>query len=302
MVPLGREPGGRARRWKREGGELEQTLPPLRRRGVGELVDMTFEILRARFWIIFATSVAIWMPLRLLQPFFGMHRAQESENPMFMGGALLLTGLAPHVAQTIISSLVALFVYASIQGYEVRTKSVMMYAAKRAFALALLTFVSTMVVWVGTLACCVPGILLMWKFYLAPAVLILEGKGLGHAIKRSFFLTRGSFWRWAGVAAVLFFMVVPLSSVSGVADDPMARGALLKVIPVGQPLLDVIMVVLSSLFLGMTSSVTSIVITVFYLDARVRHEGHDLRMRLERLQRDHEGGATVFDRPPVWDA
>ena len=46
-------------------------------------------------------------------------------------------------------------------------------------------------------------------------------------------------------------------------------------------------VVLSSLFAGVLTAINAVAITAYYLDTRIRREGLDLEMRLERLRFAH---------------
>ena len=45
----------------------------------------------------------------------------------------------------------------------------------------------------------------------------------------------------------------------------------------------IIDLLISALFVGITAAITGVIATGFYLDNRVRREGHDLALRLERL-------------------
>jgi hypothetical protein len=48
---------------------------------------------------------------------------------------------------------------------------------------------------------------------------------------------------------------------------------------------DVIFIPISSVFAGLATAIVAVATTAFYLDNRIRTEGLDLRMRLERRAR-----------------
>jgi len=167
------------------------------------------------------------------------------------------------------------------------------------------------------------GLYATWKLWIAPAALMLEPspgraryarrpprgalerllvwsmitlEDVGQAFFRSFRLNRASFLRWLGVWAGQALIVLMFQAVSSAGDQPQLRSAVLEAWPVDTRLFDTVHVLTSSLFLGLVTAFSAVVITVFYLDARIRTEGLDLRMRLERLRMAHAGTAPELAR------
>ena len=156
-----------------------------------------------------------------------------------------------------------------------------------------------------------------WRLWLAPAALVLEpspgaariegrraatligraGQWIAVTLEdvvasfiRSVRLTPRSFRRWLGVWALTAVSVSFLQVPTAFGDQPELRGQLLDTLAMPEALFDLIGVLSTSVCLGVVTAFTSIVITVFYLDTRIRREGLDLHMRLERLRLSAETG------------
>lgn len=133
--------------------------------------------------------------------------------------------------------------------------------------------------WIGT------------KLYLAPAAIVLEGVSPVRAIARSWQLTRGRFWPTFGVAALLYLITnVVAGAVSSVMSffTPLIMTTLIPLGAGGS--VTGVAATLSLVLLGITSILTfaiSAILTIVtgaggvltYIDARMRDEGIDLRMR-----------------------
>lgn len=148
--------------------------------------------------------------------------------------------------------------------------------------------VAALAAWLGT------------KLSLVPSVIVLEGAGIGRAIRRSWSLTDGYFWRTLGtlllVGLILSFasqvVVQPISLVGtllAVVIDPTGTGA-----AVGITIATTALTFLFSLVIGaITTVVQAALIAVIYLDLRMRKEGLDLE--LQRTVEAREAGFEARD-------
>lgn len=138
------------------------------------------------------------------------------------------------------------------------------------------------------------------KLALVPSVIVLERAGIATAVRRSWHLTDGAFWRTFGilllVAVILGFaanvVTQPVSLVGtllAVVVDPTGTGAALTITIITT----IVTLVLSLLIGAITAVVQAALVAVVYIDLRMRREGLDLD--LERHVEQREAGRPVGD-------
>ncbi len=144
------------------------------------------------------------------------------------------------------------------------------------------------------------------KLALVPSVIVLERAGIGAAMRRSWRLTDGAFWRTFGIlllvavilnvaAQVVVQPVGLVGTILAVVIDPTGTGTALTVTIVTT----VVTTVLSLLIGAITAVVQAALVAVIYIDLRMRREGLDLE--LERHVEQRDAGHPVSDpyRPPT---
>ncbi|MFB2581168.1 glycerophosphoryl diester phosphodiesterase membrane domain-containing protein [Herbiconiux sp. P15] len=152
------------------------------------------------------------------------------------------------------------------------------------------------------LAALVLGVWLGTKLALVPSVIVLEKLGVFAAMRRSWALTRGNFWRTFGVIALVS---VILNFATQILSTPFSF-----LIPIVATLIDpnnsgsgiVAIIVLYFVFLAFTiilSALTSVVqaatVAVVYLDLRMRQEGLDIE--LTRFVESRQDGDESWPDP-----
>ncbi|WP_285726261.1 glycerophosphoryl diester phosphodiesterase membrane domain-containing protein [Psychromicrobium xiongbiense] len=157
----------------------------------------------------------------------------------------------------------------------------------------------TLAVWVGN------------KIALAPAVMAVEGAGVGQALRRSWRLTDRNFWRVLGmlllaglIASVIGSIVTtPLSLVLGLLTPVVAPSMDTSGAVTAALALQAMNIAIASLVSAITSAFQTGVLALLYADLRIRKEGLDLQLlkELEDLSLQAQYGApagTVPERIP----
>jgi hypothetical protein len=132
---------------------------------------------------------------------------------------------------------------------------------------------------------------------LSTPALLFEGVGPVQALKRSFGLVKGSWWR---VLGIIFVGVLLVSLLSGVLQG------MLTLIPASlaegnDVVLAVSAVIAGTVSVTLTTPFTAAIITLVYFDQRVRREGFDLELLAQGLGAEAPDAATspaVVYRPP----
>ena len=274
----------RARRRFR-GSQVRDELPPLHPRGVGEILDTAVDVLRRRFLTCVGLATALWIPVTWFDR-AALNLDVVDDEALGTLFAMLFAGMgAQFVVQALAVALVTVLVYRQMQGHVVGARRTFRIVLPRLPALMLMTLVVNVFIFGGMMACLVPGILLSWLWMMAPAVLILERAGPLWAMRRSARLARGSFPRWLGMMVTQTALMIPFVAVSGLAlTTAEVRDWLQGALGIGDGAYMLMDVGVSSLLSGVATAFSAVVLTVFYLDNRVRGEGFDLHMRLERIR------------------
>jgi len=269
----------------RPGARLESGVQDLRPRGGGELLDQAFEILRSRFGTYVGISTLIWLPMRAAQPVIGIHNwmgpgAGDPSAGLFL--AFLFNFIGALVLAFLEVSVLAVLVAGHLEGRRVTAFGALRHAFSRLFPVGVVALLGGILTTFGYLCLCLPGILLTWLFYLAPAVCVIENVGIAESISRSFELAGRRFLPWIPLAGVTFLVGFPFASVAGAVDNPDARSWMIEQLPLSAAAFDWTMVAVSSLFNGVAAAIRGVVVTAWYFDCRARRDGADLAARIAR--------------------
>lgn len=289
MVPLAAERADDRRPFARRGDSTLETRPePMRPWSVGEVLDVSLDVFRERFLTIAGTCVLLWFPLRAAMPFIALHNWLNVES-----AEMILSGLGAFGVWTVLAGGVSTFcvgavaqlTLATLERRELTMRTALSVTLKRFFSLVvLLAPLAFLVTYFGTLCFVLPGVYLSWKFWVAKPALVLEGAPLGTAIQRSFELTTGTFWRWLAIAFARGMFVGLLGYTVSMPDDPTLRTVILDAVPISPTTLDVVNVFVSSIVIGTLTALSAVIETVFYVDCRVRRDGYDLDLALDRIE------------------
>jgi hypothetical protein len=278
-IELGRGWSTRELQPRRSAERRARTEPaPLEPRGVGAILDTALEVLLARFGTCVGVAACLWAPALAIGR-VGLRASGALEALSMLSGIA-----AQFIVQGLAVGLVTIIVYGHLQGRRVSGPESARMALRRSPALLATALISSVGTIIGACCCFVPGVVLSWLWMVAPAAVVMEQVGPLEALARSASLAKGGFLRWAGTILSLLALSLPLTLVSASLADPNVRGWIEPRLGLSPLAFDVLDVALSSFLTGIATALSAIVLTVFYIDCRVRKEGFDLVMRLERLR------------------
>jgi len=280
---------------------VEESAYSLRPRGAGRLLDLGIEVLVRRFLVIVGLGVALVLPLRVLIPYYQSMMGDWGAGPDQLTW-FLWTTVAFLIAQALVDVLattaVTLLAYEELLGGRLSVGATLRRTLARLPALTVILVLKALIIGVGAAllfalsVMCPPFVFgalayylfFQWKLAIAPSALVLEDVGVVAAISRSFELSRRSFLRYFALLILSTVLGAGFSLLLGFGDHPLVTREIVDSTGIPEPLLQGVLVVLAALFQGIVTAIGAVSITVYYLDTRIRREGLDLSMRLERLR------------------
>lgn len=157
-------------------------------------------------------------------------------------------------------------------------------------------FAATMIALLGGLVFTVGATFLSVRLLFAPAAIVAESLGALASLKRSWVLTRGSWWRMFGILLLCSLVVgvavsvlsTPLSILGGVAVPLMSPGNPGEMGPAVQAIL-LLTYGVSYLSAGLGAGYLAVVASLLYADLRIRREGMDVVLMAESDAGFNEG-------------
>lgn len=282
------------------GGYGKPGVIPLRPLTVGEILDGAIATMRRHPALVFGVSavvalveaaLTVTLSIVLLkgvanvsQP--GPAATQQELLDYFyrvLGGSaevLGVTVLVTVLVRTVLTGFMTVVVGKAVLGKPITFGEAMKELGPRLPSLLGVTIVYTLLVAVGFFLCLLPGIWLFALLGLASPALVLEQSGIGHALRRSSLLVRGSWWRVFGIllltalcAGVISFVVqIPFNLSLGIGGSDMSG---LANASIGVQLLSGVgQVVAQTLVAPFVAGATALL----YIDQRMRKEGMDIQL------------------------
>lgn len=314
MVPVREFAASRpSARTRFAGAALAQPSQPLRPRGVGQILDVAFDRLLARIALSLGVSALAWLPFCILSFSFQTDFMIAASGP----GAWLFLSIP---AQVVATSLICGVVAGDLLGLQVTLGESLRLGLARFASSVCFAVLSFAVAFPLACLCFFPTLIAFWGLSVGPVVLTLEQGGLFgqtersrgadlllvpvrvvwralSAFSRSFGLVRGwgGFGRWLGWATVTVCLAWPFNLIAAVSSDPSVREFVGEKVALRGGAYDLFSSFLSAFFLGIPTAFIAVVMTVFYVDLRVRKEGLDLERALEHLRPLRRGvtGSTL---------
>jgi len=260
----------------------------------GDVLDGAFRLLKANLATIVLVTAVFFVPIELVGAllarnlFGGQGILQVLQDPSLAeqelgGGAPTGQFVGPAVA-SLVTLLVTPFagaavtkvVAASYLGDRLSAGEAIKTAGRRFWALLGVAIFVHVAEGVGLVLCLLPALAVMAFFVCTTPAVAIEGLGPVKGMGRSVALVRPRFWQVLGIVVVSGLMAWLLTNILG---TPFTFGADLIGLRWGFILLAVGSIV-PALF---AIPFVSIVATLVYFDARIRHEGFDLQVIASEL-------------------
>ncbi len=267
-------------------------VPELRPRGIGEMLDAAVALYRARFGRLVRITLAVIVPVQILNTLVLLSAEPDSFKPNLTGGvsASYNSGSASaHLAATLLVLMLTVISTAFVAAVCSRivadaytdqpdSRDAVRTAGRRVFAIIGLSLLLTLMQAFGVIACFVGTFVVLALFSVSIPALILEGVGVGGALARSYELAKANFWRALGLVltAQLLTAVLNLGLAALVAAFVRGGGGTTATV-IAQGIANTVAAAITTPFVA-----TAVV--ALYFDMRIRNEAFDLQLTMQ--QRD----------------
>jgi hypothetical protein len=272
----------------------ERTGPlPLHPMALGDILDGAFKLFKANARTILVVVAAIVVPVQLASAFAVRQQfapglmnilsdptVAEASQPGDLAGVAttFVTLLLGALATTFVAGAVSRVVAGSYLGHEVQAAAALRATAKRFGALLGGFILVHILEGIAFIFCFLPALAVMAMFTVVAPAIAIEELGPIQGLRRSWRLMRPRFWPVLGISVLAGILSSLLGNILG--GIPATMGTLLG----GSFawLLIAIGAILSEL---VAAPIVAIVATLVYFDARIRHEGFDLQVMANDLNR-----------------
>ncbi|MEW5930312.1 MAG: hypothetical protein AB1941_22865 [Gemmatimonadota bacterium] len=244
------------------------SIAHLRPRTAGEILDGAFVLYRTHFAVLVGATLLPHLPLlayRALGPLAGLTDASGWEAVAVVYdrlATLLFWGALAHLCA------------AAVQGGDLSVGAAYRRARGLFWLLLGQSILAGLLTGLALIALIVPGIAVYVLYFLAPHVMVVEGKGVSDSLDRSWNLVRAEWRRVAGVLAVTAVIFLLPFLLVGAVEGMAGAGSAWVASASG--VLQVLLYVLAYPFAAASA-------TLLYFDCRVRSEALDLVAAAEAL-------------------
>jgi hypothetical protein len=262
---------------------------PLHPMTLSDVLDGAFRLLRANLATIVLVTAVFFVPLELLSAFLardlfgGQSVLRVLQDPLLteqqLGGGLSGFQLGGTIGAWLLGLLITPFVggaitqvvAASYLGRQLGAGEAIRTTGRRLWALLGASILVHLVELPAFVLCVLPALVAMTFLICTTPAVMIERLGPVRSMRRSFALVRPRFWPVLGIAVVSGLLAIFLTSVLGTPFTLLGQFVGLR--------WGFILVAIGGIVGRLLASpFVSIVATLVYFDARIRHEGFDLQM------------------------
>jgi hypothetical protein len=266
-------------------GPRERPLP-LRQMGIGELIDGAVKLYRrdwlvligiAAFVIVPVTYIQVWVTQTMVGSLNEFATPEEVEAVTAQLGLVTLVFVAAQIliVQPFLVAAISRAAADAYLGERVTLGRTLRYALSRLPAILWITIITSVVTIVGFILLIIPGIIALVRLTLAPAVLVVEDARGTKAVRRSWRLTGGHFWRVLGT----LILAGLISAIGAAIIQIPAELAAVALGPDGWP----VSALGSALASALITPFSLLIVVLLYFDLRVRKEGYDIEVMAQEL-------------------
>lgn len=167
--------------------------------GIGRVLATGFRVWASNFVSFTLLAAIVYLPLLL----WGFSVAHSEYDPTSFQRYLQFSGIGTAVLGILVSAAVTYGVVMELMGERASMGACIATGIRRFFPALLTAILSAILVFLGSLAFVIPGLILMCMFYVVAPVAVLERQGIAGALGRSRELTRGHRWKIFGLIFVM---------------------------------------------------------------------------------------------------
>lgn len=253
--------------------------PPLKPRGVGEILSAAWDLYRRHWAVLFQVVGIVVVPLTLLQYYvsdvaFPEHlelRNGEivvSEGFGAAAGSALLVGVVTLFVTIVLTGAVAWAVAGTLVGREPSVSESYRFGFARLWSILWVGILSVLAIAAGFILLVIPGFIVLTHLVCTIPVVVVERRRGGDALSRSWQLVRGFGWPVFGAIVVTALLT---GIVNAILTAPVGAGWFARGLAAA----------IGSI---VTTPFTALVIGLIYFDLRVRKEQLDVAGLERELQ------------------
>jgi hypothetical protein len=274
--------------------------PQLRPLSIGEMLDAGFKLFRHRFGTLMVCVLVPVVPLSILSTIivgsvddaaFDVNAPASDSSSVDVANLIdnLLSGAAAAIAIAACFKVIS----SAYLGERADAGTSLRYGLSRLLPLVVAYFAMSICVGIGLVLLLVPGIFLAVKWSMTFPAIVAERAGPFAALRRSWELTRGHWWRTFGTLLV----VVLISFVLSIAILVGFGAAVATSDSISELAFAVLLTAVTIIVLAILYPLTAAVVTVLYYDLRVRNEGFDLQLLARGVGADAARFESAPERP-----
>lgn len=256
---------------------------PLRQMGIGELIDAAVRLYRLEWKALMGIVAFVVVPVTFLELWVTQLVLGQGGPAVVSSDALgelvvvSVAFFAVHflIVQPFLLAATARAAADVYLGAPVTIGGTYRYALGRLPSILWITILSTLAALLGFVLLIIPGIIALVRLAFAPVALVVEDHRGPGALRRSWRLTKGFFWRTLGTL-VLSGLIVAI--VSGILSIP-GELAVQALGPEAWP----ISALVTALATVLVTPFGTVVIVLLYFDLRIRKEGFDIEVMAREL-------------------